>query len=289
MTPIRSMMDALRPVDDGEETRDHVVEMLVRNQEGLSKSMKIGLTDQNELIIVLCGGKCGSTALLEFFRGEGMPVLRIHNMDHFVEEHLRGMTPRPTFHELVRFLHRYYKMIYVVDAYRDPIERRMSSFFQNFRFNLERMGVSPSLWKKMSTEERMAMFEESGIPILERRNGIDSIYHDFFTECYDFQAKRQVMDRDGLRLIKLRFVDIDEWARILRPLIPGLSSHTSMPRTNMTADSTKWGAEYSEWRRSFRLRNPGIFWFLVMDPVFHKYHTMEEMVEYHANWLNKKE
>lgn len=280
------MMEALCPIGD-EETRDHVVEMLVHNEKKLSESMRIDLgRQQGSIVIVYCGGKCGSTALLEFFRGQGMPVVRIHNMDHFVEEHLRGLTPRPTFRELVRFLQKHYGMIYVVDAYRDPIERRMSSFFQNFRFNLERMGISPSSWKGMSTHERMASFEESGIPILERRNGIDSVYRDFFTACYDFQAKRQVLDRgDGVRLIKLRFVDIDQWPLILQPVIPGLLSHKSMPRTNATAENKKWGAEYSEWRRSFRLRNPGIFWFMVMDPVFHKYHTMEELVDYHNKWL----
>lgn len=281
--PIRSLMEAMSPQED-RIVREDVLSVLEASKSALEESMRVRI-DCPMMVIIFCGGKSGSSALLEFFRTQNIPAVRIHNMDHFVEEHLRGMTPRPTFWEFIKFIRKYCGMINVIDSYRNPIERRMSSFFQNFRFNLDRMGVSPQTWRRMTLRDRMRTFEQLGIPILERRNGIDSIDKEFFMGSFDFVQKRQILDRDGTRMIKLRFVDIGDWPKILHRLIPGVSASAEMPRANITENEPKRGAEYAEWKQSFRLTDPSIFWFLVMDPIFHKYHTMEELVAYHDKWL----
>ena len=253
------------------------------------------------MVMVLCGGKCGSTALFESFSKHGIDVIRIHNMDHFVEEYapfLKGVKGvedveiRKVLHpdDLLRFFLKFYRSIVVVDSYRDPLERKLSSFFQNFSFNLSRMGKTLSEWESLTFKEQVDVFEKEMMPLLERRHGLDTYYPTFFQNSFDFVTGMQQMAHPHqdfcrrVRLVKVRFSDIHQWGSMFSKLFgwPLDKGFTILPANE---SRTKEYAElYSQWKQHFHLKEEASLIDSVFDPVFFKYHSPEEMMAYYEKW-----
>ena len=55
---------------------------------------------EKTMVLIFCGGKCGSTSLYKTLETYRIPCLRVHNIDHFLEEYLpffkRNTPNRPT-------------------------------------------------------------------------------------------------------------------------------------------------------------------------------------------------
>ena len=244
------------------------------------------------LCLVFCGGKSGSSTLHRLFVSMDIPSVRIHNMDHFVDEYapfLRGNPARSRLHldVLLRFFSAFYERVIVLDAYRDPVERRLSSFFQNFQVNLSRGGITHGRWQTADFPSRVQIFQNCIMPLLENRNGLDSMSLAFLCAEFDFEKRYQKMAHPvfpSVTLIKLRFVDIRDWQRILQSALPELT----IPALSHENDSEgkSYAEEYKKWREEFRFIRNDFLWKLVLDPVFCKYHSSSELIRYFEKWAS---
>ena len=72
--------------------------------------------------IVLCGGKCGSTTLYNTLKNN-YKTIKVHNKLDFINQY--------KYDGLINSikLSSKNKTLYIIDSYRAPIERKISSFF----------------------------------------------------------------------------------------------------------------------------------------------------------------
>lgn len=279
------------------ETRQKIIRVMMEPGHLRSFMTRSGLVlnEQDKkpcLYIVYCGGKCGSTSLHKAFQQCSLPSVRIHNKDHFVDEYVPFLKNDPrlrsTLHldTLLEFFLNFYETIVVLDAYRDPIERKLSSFFQNFHVNLRRAHVNVAEWGKMTIEQQMEVFEVSIMNLLEQRHGIDTVYKYFFHAPFDFHKRYQKLHHQifpSVTLLKLRFCDIGSWEHILKSVL-GIT-HKDFHITRENSSSTKeYALEYTKWVYGFQPLYFSTVWKLVFSPVFTKYHTPNETEMYMKKW-----
>ena len=79
-------------------------------------------------VFVYCGGKCGSVTLENSFKKNGYNTKRVHNN---IEYQIIMNNSEKTIFNIIDESSKNYENIYIIDSYRTPIERKISSFFQN--------------------------------------------------------------------------------------------------------------------------------------------------------------
>ena len=94
-------------------------------------------------IIVYCGGKCGSSTLNNTFLNNNFKSYTTHDKNYF--EYVCKETNQDigkTIYDVIDFNSKN-KKLYIIDSYRTPIERKMSSFFQNIELHMPDYKTKP--------------------------------------------------------------------------------------------------------------------------------------------------
>lgn len=157
-------------------------------------------------VFVWCGGKCGGSTLRATFEATGRKVLHTHGPFHFAKEVVRR--DDVDLFEVFDFNASNKSRLLVVDSYRLPIERKISSFFQNLETHVPGH-------RSLSLDELTAVFDERFLEILEVHHPIDRIMRHRGVPSFDsFDFERgYVLARDGgVEFLKLRFADVADWA-----------------------------------------------------------------------------
>ena len=275
----------------------------------LQKTMAPGLMLPEEIpaepggrtmVMVFSGGKCGSTSLYATFLRYRIPVLRVHNTEHFIDEYAPFLKGVDSVHSLkpddiLEFLLQFYGSIIVMDVYRDPIERKVSSLFQNFSVNMGRISMTIPEWNEALFTEQRQIFETRLMPILERRHGLDTYYPHFFQAPFDFERGYQEMVhpvfslRHRVKFIKMRFSEMRQWPKMIAKIFGWTAEHElEMVAANQSCEK-KYAAVYEFWRDHFKLSSVAVLWDHILDPVFTKYHTVEETAAYFDKWSQRIE
>ena len=76
-------------------------------------------------ILVMCGGKCGSSTLYSSFKNSGFKCLKIHSKYDYILQFKSD-----SLYDTINLSSKC-KKLFIIDSYRTPIERKISSFFQN--------------------------------------------------------------------------------------------------------------------------------------------------------------
>ena len=272
----------------------------------LQRTMAPGLSLPDEIpaepggrtmVMVFSGGKCGSTSLYATFLRYRIPVLRVHNTEHFIDEYAPFLKGVDSLHpdDILEFLLQFYGSIIVMDVYRDPIERKVSSLFQNFSVNMGRISMTIPEWNEAVFTEQRQIFETRLMPILERRHGLDTYYPYFFQAPFDFERGYQEMVhsvfslRHRVKFIKMRFSEMKKWPAMIAKIFGWTAEHElEMVAANQSCEK-KYAAVYEFWRDHFKLSSVSVLWDHILDPVFTKYHTVEETAAYFDKWSQRIE
>ena len=94
--------------------------------------------------------------------------------------------------------------VYLIDSYRLPIERKISSFFQNINKRVPH-------WKQCSINDLINIFNEKFLYKLEEYNSLKEgfdYYNIQYFDTFDFNKKYVYREHDNKVFIKLRFADI---------------------------------------------------------------------------------
>jgi hypothetical protein len=156
-------------------------------------------------VFVICGGKCGSTTLEKTFRHNGYATIRAHGLEEFKTRNLCGLN----LHELLEWNVKHGLPSLVIDCYREPIERKISSFFHNMQRH------APDV---KDVDELIKLFDGKFIYELENYHPINRVFDHFGIEHFtEFDVVKGYNEKvvGRMRYVKVRFCDIGNWNVIL--------------------------------------------------------------------------
>jgi len=161
--------------------------------------------DYNLDVFVYCCGKAGSSTLYKTLMNNNFKCIHTHSSDYYIN-HTCFAKFEPDVFNLIQECSRD-KNIYIIDSYRTPIERRLSSFFQHLtNEELE------------YTYDKIENMIDHVIYEIEDYTSINEVLDHFDLprfSTFDFNKKYNLLKYKNINFIKLRFQDINEWEHIL--------------------------------------------------------------------------
>jgi hypothetical protein len=235
----------------------------------------------NELdVIVYCGGKCGTSTLLNTFLNNGLKSYSVHNNKYF--EYVCNITKQDvdkTIYDVIDFNLKQNKKLYIIDSYRTPIERKMSALFQNIDLHIYN-------YKQKSIDNIISLFNNQLLCNIEEYHPIDEVMlHyglDIFTD-FDFENKYSIQEKDNLVFIKIRFNDINEWSEILTKIF---NKKIEIYSNNLTETKDIYNL-YKEFKEKYSLPENYLNNYIVNDSKFNMYNNEDEKTKYINYWKNK--
>jgi hypothetical protein len=154
-------------------------------------------------VYIYCCGKSGSSTLTNTFNNNSYNALHLHGIKDYlrlpeckINNNVFGLIEKSMINN---------DKVYIIDSYRNPIERKLSSFFQVYKENNYEIDY---ITKKI----------DECILEIENYSSINEVLDYFnlpyFTE-FDFKNKYNILYYKNVVIIKLRFEDINEWGDIL--------------------------------------------------------------------------
>jgi hypothetical protein len=177
------------------------------------------IKNKNILVFIYTPPKVGSTTLVTSLR---ISCARRVNVFHIHDETMLSVISgiknnnNVTVNELIQYNASIGKIVYVIDVYRNPIERKISEYFELlacYHFN--------------TTDDNIINYKLE--LLIKRFNclfpflGKDDYYFDKYDidvpEFFDFENKYLLVEKNNVKYIKLRLSDSNEWGRILTKIL----------------------------------------------------------------------
>lgn len=189
---------------------------------------------------VFSSGKTGSKTLEKSIKNVGR-VLHVHSGGHFKE----GRKSKQTLKEVIINSSKKFEKIYVIDSYREPFERGISSFFQNIDKHCPE-------WGKMSTDELISFFNEKKLYLLD-------LYHSYYESWgyfdistnveFDFEKGYITRQFENIIFIKTRLKESYRWSEIFSEL---LEESLTFNHENDSSEK-KYNKQYIDFKKQYKL------------------------------------
>ena len=227
-------------------------------------------------IFIYTPPKVGSTTLVSSLRislGKTYNVLHIH--DEIMLNVLTGVKDIKI-NDIINYLSKIGKNVYVIDVYRTPIERKMSEFFEKlspYHFNNSEENINNYSITRI-TERFNNIFPhiENGDHYMDNYN-IDHIIP------FNFEKKYTVQEYNGVKYIKLRLCDTESWGNILSTIL----QTDIVLITDYTTETKPIGELYKKFKNDYKLpRN--FFEMIKKCKILKFYYSEEERNKYLLFW-----
>jgi hypothetical protein len=173
---------------------------------------KLFNNNSENYIFIYSPPKVGSTTLVTSLRislGTHYNIIHIH--DEIMLSVLTGIN-NIKINDIINFLSRKGKNVYVIDVYRTPIERKMSEYFEKlspYHFNnAEENLLNYSLKRIIDRFNKI-------FPYLENNDHYLDVYNIENPIPFDFNQKYTLQEINRIKYIKLRLCDSQLWGSIL--------------------------------------------------------------------------
>lgn len=197
-------------------------------------------------VIVYAGGKTGGTSIFQtLLQRSEYRCIHIHNDRCFRASCIHGIPPfiqskdPPSIFELIDTV----EPVYIIDVYRNPIDRKISSYFQNLEHNRKYYNVP----KDIGIEDEVDFFTINIFPHLENYEAISEPMTHYGIDKLDYKFTHWVGRKKNITFIRLKFTEIDNWFSILRKYIPDFPP--LMP-SNLSKEK-KYYARYKLFKKIF--------------------------------------
>jgi len=168
--------------------------------------------EKNKIVFVYSAPKVGSTSIISSLRLYGIDSLHIIHIHD--EEMLYALTQIKgiTVNEIILYYKYLGKEVYVIDVYREPIERKISAYFEKigaYHFN--------NFDEKVNTynvEKVIHRFNRIMPHIANGDHFIDK-FNIPIPKQFDYVNKYLLIENNGIKYIKLRLRDSNIWGQIL--------------------------------------------------------------------------
>lgn len=187
------------------------LKLLIRANELLNIN-KTNHIKHSKLIFVYSAPKVGSTSIvssLRIFGSDKVDIIHIHDEEMLkVLAHIQNVTIK----ELILFNKYLGKDVYVINIYRSPIERKISTFFEKvglYHFNNEDSIVNHyNIVKVINRFNNIFPYIGLGDHFIDN-------YNIKYPETFDFVNKHLLVKENNISYITLRLKDSDIWGTIL--------------------------------------------------------------------------
>lgn len=166
----------------------------------------------NNYIFIYTPPKVGSTTLVTSLR---ISLCKRYNIIHIHDEIMLSVLTGITdvkINDIIKYLSKQGKSVYVIDVYRTPVERKMSEFFEKlspYHFNNSEENITKYSMKRITDRfNKIFPHIENGDHYFEKYN-IDKPIE------FDFDKKYSLQEIDKIKYIKLRLSDSELWSSIL--------------------------------------------------------------------------
>ena len=174
--------------------------------------LKINTSKHNRLVFVYSCPKVGSTSIvssLRIFGSDKVDIIHIHNEDML---RVLGHTQDITINELILFNKYLGKNVYVINIYRSPIERKISTFFEKigtYHFN-----ASDETINKYDVNKVIKRFNDI-FPYIGLGDHFMDKYEIKIPSSFEHNQKYLLVKENDITYITLRLKDSTVWGNIL--------------------------------------------------------------------------
>ena len=230
-------------------------------------------------IFIYTPPKVGSTTLVTSLRvslGKSYGVIHIH--DETMLNVLTGIN-NIKINDILNYLAKKGKKVYVIDVYRTPIERKMSEFFEKispYHFNNSEENISKYSMKRISDRfNKLFPHLENGDHYFDHYGIKDPV-------IFDFEKKYTIQECNNIKYIKLRLCDSGLWGNILSNIF-----QTDIVIINDYKTEDKGiGNLYKRFKMQYKL--PSNYIELIKNnKFFNFYYSETERNKYLSEWMSK--
>ena len=251
------------------------LKLLIRANELLN----INKTNHSRLIFVYSAPKVGSTSIvssLRIFGSDKVDVIHIHDEEMLnVLAHIQNVTVN----ELILFNKYLGKDVYVINVYRSPIERKISTFFEkisSYHFNNEDSKIN-----KYSIVKVINRFNNI-FPYLGLGDHFMDKYNINYPDKFDYTNKYLLVKENDISYIGLRLKDSDMWGYILSKIF-GFNIHAIK---DYESDKKVIKDLYREFKMNYKIPKNYLN-DIINCKYLNYYYTQEEIFNYYNEWYNK--
>ena len=230
---------------------------------------------KNINIFVYCGGKCGSSTLTATLN-QYYNAFHCHSKQYFYD-----ITRQTNYsiYDVIEYNRRTQEQIYIIDSYRTPIERKISSFFYNINLHLPNH-------KNHMLKSIVKYFNAGYIYNLEEFHSIDEIMKHYdlpLFDTFDFDKKYNLLVYENITFIKIRFEDISNWGSILSNIF---NRPIEIKNDNLS-EIKEYAKLYNNFKSIYYL--PRLYYnsYLPKDRNFKIYNTEEGQKKYFKKWKER--
>lgn len=234
--------------------------------------------ENNYDIYVYCSAKSGSSTLKSTFEYCNYKVLHLHSKKSFYEDKMCNYS----IFDLITYFTKFNidkKYIYIIDSYRTPIERKISSFFQN-------ISIHVCDFESKSVEEIIEIFNNKYLYTLENYHSINQVFDFYGIEKFkefDFENGYNLFQQENKIFIKLIFSQIDEWDKILSKIF---GKNIELKSSNFSMNK-KTSLLYKAFKNQYKIPSFYLYKVLTCDEEFKIYNTVEQQNQYIYEWEKK--
>jgi hypothetical protein len=220
-------------------------------------------------VLINCGGKSGSSTLAETFAHNGFDTFHTHDAAYYATN-IDPTYPHSLF-DAIDLNMTLYDHIYIIDVYRTPIERKMSSYFQQLDVTTLPPDPSEQFEYVMEQLDKNMLQLEKYYPLVEtmRHYGITPF------DSFNFEKKYNLYQHKNVSYINLRFQDLDQWSSILSSIF---HRPITLHSANVSAHK-QYNHLYEQVQKMYRISNT-VFIQCLHDPLFYIYNSPAEQLKY---------
>lgn len=224
-------------------------------------------------VYVFCSGKSGSTSLYEALK-DRFEAIHVHSDFEFRETH--SNSGYSSVFELVEESMGKYEQVYFIDAYRMPVERRISSYFQHT--TLEACNYNNCITAEKQLDAELAFTETySSIAEVFAHFGLSNF------STFDWDRGYNIRHYRNMVFIKLRFADIHLWSQQLSSIF---GQPIEMVNSNLSKE--KASAElYETIKGRYKIPDKVLEYILLTDPEFKIYNRHNDQIKYFEYWMHR--
>jgi len=226
-------------------------------------------------VFVYCGGKCGGLTLFHTFLKNDYQSIHTHSNNYYQET----SRDKYTIFDNINLSSKNYEKIYIIDSYRTPIERSISSFFQNIELHLPN-------YKNLSIQEIVSFFNNHNLYKLEDYHPMNEVLTHYNIPLFDnfnFKKGYNMIKQDNKIFIKLLFKDINNWDKILSEIF---GKNIIIHNDNLT-ENKEYNYLYKKFKENYKIPKHYLLNELIHDREFKIYNTETEQSKYIEEWLKK--
>lgn len=178
----------------------------------VNENLRIKKNGNNKIIFIYSAPKVGSTSLvssLRLFVLDSYDIIHVHDEEMLkILGHVEGIT----INEIIFFNKYIGKDVYVIDVYRSPIERKISTYFEKigaYHFNNSDEKVNNyNVDKIINRFNNIFPYIGNGDHFLDK-------YNIPIPDNFDYEKQYLLINIHDIKFIKLRLKDSNRWGPIL--------------------------------------------------------------------------